>query len=278
MISRKLHLFILIQASFFAIPSFSMEGGSNEALKNEPAKIVILKHKSLREIIQSLKVLIGYSKDISDNCQEELDESVQAVEFVDLEELLERAFMEYYHKKYPMKEIKRGIELDDKLMPFFLELIKLIRLGDLSAVKSLLDENPEVNLNVGIIHLNPLNCAISEGNYEITKLLIDKGVDPNTKMNNNCETPASYARTAKMVKFLSEVGVDWSLCVNIHIEKGIIVYFISKLLNSKDSCEIKELTEMIKLILESGTLDGYRIVEAIRAMQQININQIIEFL
>ena len=92
------------------------------------------------------------------------------------------------------------------------EIFKVIRSGDITQVKSLLDEDPsQVNAKDGA-ERTPLHYAVITGNIELARLFIDKGAKLSAR-NSDGDTPLNLAlflsRKKDLIDLLLEHGADY---------------------------------------------------------------------
>lgn len=290
MISKRFPIFILIQSLFFCFSILAMEERSNKDCQNLEEEIARLKLENeilISEIQENkrLSAIPAHSTSRANNILEftSLEKLIQFAEennmpeLARLEDLIQFAKeLKEYETKIVRPEV--GIEIPHELFPFFQKLGKCIWSEDISAINLLLDENPDVNLNVRVTVFNPLSGAISKDNCEIAKLLINKGSNPNIAIGSDHETVSMYVKSAKMVKLLNDAGVNWGLVRNASFKTSIIQILVKKCINCEDSKLIDEIIEMIELIVESGTVSINQITEGLEEAKKLGLHKIIEFL
>jgi ankyrin repeat protein len=82
------------------------------------------------------------------------------------------------------------------------EIHQLIEKGALDKVKVLLTGNPELKQSRDQMELTPLHTAVSAGNVEIVKYLLEQGVEVSPKAYNQF-TPLHFAEDPKIIKLLA---------------------------------------------------------------------------
>ncbi|KAK5866873.1 hypothetical protein PBY51_011412 [Eleginops maclovinus] len=94
-----------------------------------------------------------------------------------------------------------------------LMLKRAISKGDIETVKQLLDNGMEVETRLGF-EWTPLMCAVSVADYELTKLLLDQGASANfckdhwTVLMASCSASASEDKIARCVEILLSRNAD----------------------------------------------------------------------
>ena len=86
--------------------------------------------------------------------------------------------------------------------------------GNIEIVKSLIDYGADINACSNqpekISHLYPIHCAVFNDNYEVLKLLLIRGADPNVKTDDG-EMPLNWAvenQKYDMAELLLKYGAD----------------------------------------------------------------------
>lgn len=110
------------------------------------------------------------------------------------------------------------------------EIFDAVRNGDLTKVKELIENEPQLTNARNTRNSTLLHVAADINNEEIVKYLLEMKADPNAKNNNNF-TPLFYAKEINIAKLLVKSGADinnenplaWAL---INKRKDIVDYLI----------------------------------------------------
>ena len=170
----------------------------------------------------------------------------------------------YYNNQYYAKRLIKAIEKDDIAA---VEKLMKSPFGNVNSYpgSKLLARFVEEHLDT------PLQAACSKGNYEIIKLLLDKGANPNNVWNRET-SPLQYAACSDkedrfaIIKLLVEKGAD------VNYKYG---YIIGNVILSNDRGY--DTIEIIEYLEEHGAkIDGKLLVSACRAWNSEVIKYLLE--
>ncbi|XP_068580839.1 LOW QUALITY PROTEIN: ankyrin repeat, SAM and basic leucine zipper domain-containing protein 1-like [Cebidichthys violaceus] len=115
----------------------------------------------------------------------------------------------YLNKKSPqIKDLDDAVPQDNESL-----LKRAINEGDVGTVQRLLDDGVDVETRLGF-EWTPLMCAVSVANYELAKLLLDRGASANfskdhwTVLMAGCTASASEDKIARCVEILLSRNAD----------------------------------------------------------------------